>query len=425
MVDGESMSPTLEHGDALVVARLPAGPGDVVVAQLPDGTPVVKRIHTLRGGDVHLMGDNPASAAYVVGTRAVLGKQVLPALPTHRFFHPEDSSQAVGDSALRSYYGRVAFRRGGWYWIGDPTGKAKRAVRGESAAWSGSRLAVVADGQWVLDDPALDRSTTLGTLAERHAFDRARNCVAFEDRGFVWTVDAQLTSRPLCCGRLLGVAGDHLGALQITSSRVEVRDYDTGANKESLDFGASRRLTRSAGELDLLALAAEGVARLTGGADWADLREYLDGDLGTPVRGSADLGPTDAITRAVVAFSRPVTLTAYECVGVGGGRVRVPDANGNFVFPEAMVAPLAFGYRVELLSPRPITALRLGIRRGTVCQEIRLYGPLPGLPVRAASPEYRSLFPGPQSGTASLGFPRHGSGDYGRSSGSLTGPPVS
>ena len=39
MVDGDSMSPRLHHGDTIVVARLPYGVSDVVTAELPDGTP--------------------------------------------------------------------------------------------------------------------------------------------------------------------------------------------------------------------------------------------------------------------------------------------------------------------------------------------------------------------------------------------------
>ncbi len=61
-VRGRSMAPTLLPGDRLLVARLPARPGDVVVAADPrdPGRELVKRVVALDAFGVTLRGDNPA-----------------------------------------------------------------------------------------------------------------------------------------------------------------------------------------------------------------------------------------------------------------------------------------------------------------------------------------------------------------------------
>jgi signal peptidase I len=64
-VSGPSMSPTVRHGDRLLVRRLRPGRaavGDVVLARFPSrpGLLVVKRVHRLLGdGAVDVRGDNP------------------------------------------------------------------------------------------------------------------------------------------------------------------------------------------------------------------------------------------------------------------------------------------------------------------------------------------------------------------------------
>ncbi|MGY1713811.1 S26 family signal peptidase [Geodermatophilus nigrescens] len=64
-VSGPSMSPTVRHGDRLLVRRVRAGrvaPGDVVLARFPARPDllVVKRVHALLdGGAVDVRGDNP------------------------------------------------------------------------------------------------------------------------------------------------------------------------------------------------------------------------------------------------------------------------------------------------------------------------------------------------------------------------------
>lgn len=65
-VRGSSMAPTLRPGDRLLVRRWPvrARPGDLVVVVQP-GTPdrlVVKRLVEDHGGELTVLGDNPAAS---------------------------------------------------------------------------------------------------------------------------------------------------------------------------------------------------------------------------------------------------------------------------------------------------------------------------------------------------------------------------
>jgi nickel-type superoxide dismutase maturation protease len=64
-VTGPSMSPTVRHGDRLLVRRLPAGeqvpPGTVVLARFPARPEllVVKRVRRAEPGGSWVVGDNP------------------------------------------------------------------------------------------------------------------------------------------------------------------------------------------------------------------------------------------------------------------------------------------------------------------------------------------------------------------------------
>lgn len=59
VVDGDSMRPTLEHGDRLLVVRLPLHVGDVVALRHPrQDLVIVKRIEALDGDLVTVVGDN-------------------------------------------------------------------------------------------------------------------------------------------------------------------------------------------------------------------------------------------------------------------------------------------------------------------------------------------------------------------------------
>jgi nickel-type superoxide dismutase maturation protease len=81
-VTGPSMSPTVRHGDRLLVRRVPAGslphPGDVVLARFPARPDllVVKRVARPAAGGAWVVGDNPLvtddSRAY--GTAVVVGR---------------------------------------------------------------------------------------------------------------------------------------------------------------------------------------------------------------------------------------------------------------------------------------------------------------------------------------------------------------
>lgn len=84
-VTGPSMSPTVRHGDRLLVRRLPPGarpvPGTVVLARFPARPDllVVKRVRRPVPGGVWVEGDNPLvtddSRSY--GTAVAVGRVVL------------------------------------------------------------------------------------------------------------------------------------------------------------------------------------------------------------------------------------------------------------------------------------------------------------------------------------------------------------
>jgi phage repressor protein C with HTH and peptisase S24 domain len=81
LVQGPSMSPTLRHGDAVLVWRTSrVRPGDVVVARFAGvAGPVVKRAVRAQGGGWWVQGDNELvrddSRRY--GAATVLGRVVL------------------------------------------------------------------------------------------------------------------------------------------------------------------------------------------------------------------------------------------------------------------------------------------------------------------------------------------------------------
>lgn len=61
-VQGRSMAPTLLPGDRLLVGRLPARPGDVVLAADPRDPEreLIKRVASVGPRGIELRGDNPA-----------------------------------------------------------------------------------------------------------------------------------------------------------------------------------------------------------------------------------------------------------------------------------------------------------------------------------------------------------------------------
>lgn len=65
-VEGDSMLPGLQNGDAVLVsAKAAVKPGDIVVAQHPfkRSVRVVKRVESIDGGRCTLVGDNPAESS--------------------------------------------------------------------------------------------------------------------------------------------------------------------------------------------------------------------------------------------------------------------------------------------------------------------------------------------------------------------------
>jgi nickel-type superoxide dismutase maturation protease len=82
-VTGPSMSPTVRHGDRLLVRRVPAAdarPGDVVLARFPSRPEllVVKRVRRSVPGGHWVEGDNPlvADDSRAFGVAVVVGRVV-------------------------------------------------------------------------------------------------------------------------------------------------------------------------------------------------------------------------------------------------------------------------------------------------------------------------------------------------------------
>ncbi len=64
-VTGDSMEPTLRAGDRLLFIRWPWRVGSIVLADVDEDAPVVKRVGEFRQGWVYLCGDNKlASTTY-------------------------------------------------------------------------------------------------------------------------------------------------------------------------------------------------------------------------------------------------------------------------------------------------------------------------------------------------------------------------
>lgn len=76
-VQGISMLPTLRPGDELLFARLPFVPGDVVLADVGEPDPVVKRIENIDRRIIFLAGDNRScSATYRAARVSILAVMV-------------------------------------------------------------------------------------------------------------------------------------------------------------------------------------------------------------------------------------------------------------------------------------------------------------------------------------------------------------
>jgi nickel-type superoxide dismutase maturation protease len=88
-VTGPSMSPTVRHGDRLLVRRLGradrVGPGDVVLARFPARPEllVVKRVRAEVPGGHWVVGDNPlvTDDSRAFGAAVVVGRVVLRVWP--------------------------------------------------------------------------------------------------------------------------------------------------------------------------------------------------------------------------------------------------------------------------------------------------------------------------------------------------------
>lgn len=76
-VDGMSMYPTLRPGAELLFARLPYGPGDVVLVDVGEGFPIIKRITGIDRRIIFVEGDNrTCSASYDVIEQSIIGVMV-------------------------------------------------------------------------------------------------------------------------------------------------------------------------------------------------------------------------------------------------------------------------------------------------------------------------------------------------------------
>jgi len=88
VVDGRSMEPALQPGDRLVVLPLRARVGDVVAAER-GGRVLVKRVASIDGDDVVLLGDNASASTDSrtfgpVPRSTLLGRAVYRYAPRHR-----------------------------------------------------------------------------------------------------------------------------------------------------------------------------------------------------------------------------------------------------------------------------------------------------------------------------------------------------
>ena len=88
LVDGDSMRPALEPGDRLLVVRLPPRVGDVVALR-HDGAVLVKRVASVDGDVIAVLGDNAVAstdsrAFGAVPRNAILGRAVYRYAPTAR-----------------------------------------------------------------------------------------------------------------------------------------------------------------------------------------------------------------------------------------------------------------------------------------------------------------------------------------------------
>lgn len=95
-VGGDSMRPTLEPGDRLLVLRGPRPrPGDLVTVPDPRDASrtLVKRVVSVSGGDVEVVGDNPSRSTDsrdfgAVPAASVGGRVVYRYHPDHRRGRP-------------------------------------------------------------------------------------------------------------------------------------------------------------------------------------------------------------------------------------------------------------------------------------------------------------------------------------------------
>lgn len=71
-LEGRSMEPALQPGRELLFARLPWTTGDIILADVGESSPIVKRVAADKGENVLLQGDNRLlSIDYVVPRRSV------------------------------------------------------------------------------------------------------------------------------------------------------------------------------------------------------------------------------------------------------------------------------------------------------------------------------------------------------------------
>jgi signal peptidase I len=72
------MEPTFHDGDRLLFARLPWEQGDVVLAEVGEEDPVIKRVTEVSSEGIHLTGDNQeVTESYDTVPRAVEGVYVV------------------------------------------------------------------------------------------------------------------------------------------------------------------------------------------------------------------------------------------------------------------------------------------------------------------------------------------------------------
>jgi len=379
VVDGTSMTPTFQHGDSLVVGRAPFHKGDVVVATVADGARVVKRVTSVEGGWVHLMGDNPLSDSYTIRTQDVMGRQLLPALATWRFLGSWMSGIDEALETQESLSGMPAFDRGGWVWLGAPYRKARKLMPGRAVGWAGQDLVLVSGGYYWICNAATKETVRLGPEANKHVWAFTDDVVAFEDRGFTWKVDSSLSPRPLWRGFVYDCSGGRVRGVRVGRTALEFVKYDSRTGQERVESSIPRQAVRERQEVDVLQLVRTEEAMVTGGPTSFDKQRLFDGRVDTPDSPEHYAGWKRPLE---VTFRNPIVLSgcAFSGLFTQSWIMEVAKDNSPDWVPACRRTPGRLQTQLDFVSPVTVTRVRFLLPGGDkgmstpLCSDIRLLG---------------------------------------------------